>query len=211
MDKKKHKNKNCLVSRQTTAAREGEHSLGAVFREQSGAVFRWLSTGHCLRLLCVAPARCGRLRPAHRARDLSNRERKRVRGEREAEGERGQMVKGGEREAPDAAGRRLQAQLDDLCPCVQPAPHPRGFPVSRNEVEELCADEAERARLHQVPTTHPNAPLPCCASALPFWECVCTARACGQTRLTVGPLTCAGCARRRARHLPAVPAGGARS
>ena len=185
--------------------------MGAVFREQSGAVFRWLSTGHCLRLLCVAPAWCGRLRPAHRARDLSNRERKRVRGEREAEGERGQMVKGGEREAPDAAGRRLQAQLDDLCPCVQPAPHPRGFPVSRNEVEELCADEAERARLHQVPTTHPNAPLPCCASALPFWECVCTARACGQTRLTVGPLTCAGCARRRARHLPAVPAGGARS
>ena len=38
-DKKKHKNKNCLVSRQTTAAREGEHSFPC-FQRAVGRCFQ---------------------------------------------------------------------------------------------------------------------------------------------------------------------------
>jgi len=33
----------------------------------------------------------------------------------------------------------------------QPAPHPRGYPVNRDELEELCVDDSERSRLAKVP------------------------------------------------------------
>ncbi len=33
---------------------------------------------------------------------------------------------------------------------LQPAAHPRGYPISRDEVEQLCEDDAELSRLHQV-------------------------------------------------------------
>ena len=95
-----------------------------------------------------------------------------------------------EREAPDQAGKRLQAQLDALMPCLQvprsaprsfcerrdawgftdvertvlllrqPAPHPRGYPVTRDELEELCVDDSERSRLKKVP---PASVPPACA------------------------------------------------
>ena len=78
-----------------------------------------------------------------------------------------------ERETPELAGKRLQEQLDALFPSLQvrcfdsvnfvnvdaadlhiarnqPLPHPRAYPVNREELEELCGDDAERSRLQKV-------------------------------------------------------------
>jgi hypothetical protein len=37
-----------------------------------------------------------------------------------------------------------------LSACAQPTPHPRGYPVNRDEMEQLCEDESQRDRLQQV-------------------------------------------------------------
>ena len=41
-------------------------------------------------------------------------------------------------------------------------PHPRGYPVNREELEELCGDDAERNRLQKVRalTSAPQRSLP---------------------------------------------------